>query len=196
MDVPPWTRPPAASESDQPASRASLGEDALAEELLASLRRLARSKMSSLPPGHTLQATALVHEAYVRLAETEQANLTPEEFLAYAARAMQDVVVENARRKASLRGGGAWRRTRSFELTAPHDASPEDLLALDEAMRGLAERWPRKAELVRMRFFAGLSEVESAEALGISVRTVRRDWQFARAWLVAELEDGTPEQGA
>ena len=196
MDVPPWTRPPAAAESDQPASRASLGEDALAEELLASLRRLARSKMSSLPPGHTLQATALVHEAYVRLAETEQANLTPEEFLAYAARAMQDVVVENARRKASLRGGGAWRRTRSFELTAPHDASPEDLLALDEAMRGLAERWPRKAELVRMRFFAGLSEVESAEALGISVRTVRRDWQFARAWLVAELEDGTPEQGA
>jgi RNA polymerase sigma factor (TIGR02999 family) len=155
------------------------------------LRKLAAARLTEEKPGQTLQATALVHEAYLRLVQSSQ----PVEwsgrghFFAAAAEAMRRILVEAARRKRGARRGGG-----RLRLEADLDAicAPEpsvDLLALDDALTRLASEAPLRAELVKLRFFAGLTMPEAAQALGISLATAERYWTFARTWLYAELKD-------
>ena len=162
--------------------------DELLRTLFHELRRMARARLMKLPPGQTLQPTALVHEAWLRLIGREVEGWRGrEDFLFLAARAMHDVLVEEARKKASLRRGGDHRRDREFDLRLATETPPEDLLALDEVLERLARADPRKAELVRLRFFVGLSVEEVAEVLDVSVRTISREWRFVRTWLFQEL---------
>ena len=154
------------------------------------LRRLAAQKMAREAPGQTLEATALVHEAYLRLVDTEQVPLwnSRGHFFAAAAEAMRHILVERARHKRSLKVGGDRRRHElsEVELTA---AEPDlDLLALNEALEKLESQDPRKAQLVKLRFFAGLTIAEAAEALGIAPSTANKDWDYARYWLRLEME--------
>jgi RNA polymerase sigma factor (TIGR02999 family) len=156
------------------------------------LRHLAAQKMGREAPGQTLDATALVHEAYLRLVDTEKAQRwnSRGHFFAAAAEAMRRILVENARRKKALRRGGGRRRL-DLDLAEPAAPRPsDDLLALDEALGKLAEKDPAKAELVKLRYFAGLTMEQAAEALGISLATANRWWNYARAWLHQECSGG------
>ena len=150
------------------------------------LRKLAAVRMSSEAPGHTFDATALVHEAYLRLVGDQHFDGRGH-FFAAAAEAMRRILVESARRKGRVRHGGGRRRVELADL--PTAIPSEELLALDEALDRLAERDPLKAEVVKLRFFAGLTVPEAAAALGISAATAERHWAFARTWLFAELND-------
>jgi RNA polymerase sigma factor (TIGR02999 family) len=150
------------------------------------LRKLAAARMAAEAPGHTLDATALVHEAYLRLVGDQQFDGRGH-FFAAAAEAIRRILVESARRKGRARHGGDRRRIELADL--PAATQPEELLALDEALSRLAERDPVKAEVVKLRFFAGLTMPEISSALGISVATAERHWAFARTWLFAELND-------
>jgi RNA polymerase sigma factor (TIGR02999 family) len=156
------------------------------------LRRLAGRKLAREQPGQTLEATALVHEAYLRLVgEDPRAHWDGRgHFFAAAAEAMRRILVEGARRKHSLeRGGGRSRQALDeAQLAAPQPQ--EDLLALDEALDRLAARDPVKAQLVQLRYFAGLTVEEAARALGISPTTAERYWTYARAWLRREMSGG------
>lgn len=175
------------------------GEPRAAEELLAQvygeLRVLAAAKMAREAPGQTLQATALVHEAWLRLEDGACPRFRNRAyFFAAAGEAMRRILVENARRKQRLKRGGNLERVdiANVELVAP---LPDDqLLALDEALARLAESEPRAAELVNLCFFVGLTQEQAAKELGISVATVERRWAFARAWLFREIQKsrGTP----
>jgi len=153
------------------------------------LRRLAAQRLSQEKPGQTLEATGLVHEAYLRLVGADQAQHWDNRghFFAAAAEAMRRILVENARRKASGKHGGGMVRQDldGLQLAAPELG--EDLLALDEALNLLAEKDPIKAELVKLRHFAGLSVDQAAQALDISPATADRYWAYARAWLHAEI---------
>jgi RNA polymerase sigma factor (TIGR02999 family) len=154
------------------------------------LRRLAAQKLAGEKPGQTLEATALVHEAYLRLvgaAKPESAWDSRRHFFAAAAEAMRRILVENARRKQAEKHGGALRRIGLEEVDVPAGGRPPDLLALDEALTRLAAEDPVKARLVELRYFAGLSVQEAADALGISRATADRYWSFARSWLYCEL---------
>jgi RNA polymerase sigma factor (TIGR02999 family) len=156
------------------------------------LRQLAAHKLANEMPGQTLQPTALVHEAYLRLVgETEELHWDSRgHFFAAAAEAMRRILVENARRKGSSKRGGD--RTRA-DLDAEQLAAPElreDLLALDEALNQLAGADPEAARLVQLRYFAGLTLAEAAQVLGVSARTADRLWAYARAWLYQALEGG------
>ncbi len=170
------------------------GDSHAAEELLPlvydELRQLAALRLAQEAPGHTLQPTALVHEAYLRLVgdEDEPHWDNRGHFFAAAAEAMRRVLVENARRKQAVKHGGAQRR---IPLTEFHriSESPQDLLDLDDALTRFAALEPAKAQLVQLRFFGGLSTPEAAAALGVSVATAERWWAFARAWLLSELRD-------
>jgi RNA polymerase sigma factor (TIGR02999 family) len=156
------------------------------------LRRLAAQKLAREKPGQTLDATALVHEAYVRLvgAETAPHWNGRGHFFAAAAEAMRRILVEQARRKDRLKHGRDRRRV-DLDSGCLVSAAPSlDLLALDEALSRLAETEPAKAELVKLRFFAGLTMPEAAAALDVSLATAERYWTFAKAWLYAELADG------
>lgn len=164
-----------------------------AEQLLPlvydELRRLAARRLAQEKPGQILQSTALVHEVYLRLIGTEEARLWDGQghFFAAAAEAMRRILVDEARRKRSVKHGGG-RECREFagvELAA--DAASEDLPALDEAITKLAAEDPVKAEIVKLRYFAGLSEEEAAQALGISRTTAHRHWRYAKVWLFREL---------
>jgi RNA polymerase sigma factor (TIGR02999 family) len=180
------------------------GEPAAAEQLLPlvydELRKLAAARMADEAPGQTLQATALVHEAYLRLVGAERAGADPlrwesrGHFFAAAAEAMRRILIERARRRNSLKGGGRRRRVELDDVPAALDAPREDLLALDEALTRLAQIHPRKAELVKLRFFAGLTVTKAAEVLGISPSTADNDWAYARCWLRLEMngETATP----
>jgi RNA polymerase sigma factor (TIGR02999 family) len=153
------------------------------------LRQLAAQKLAREAVGQTLQATALVHEAYLRLVDTEKVQHwnSRGHFFAAAAEAMRRILVENARRKKALRRGGD-RQRQNLDLAQP--AAPQlsdDLLALDEALEKLAAKEPAKAQLVKLRYFAGLTIEQTAEALGISVATAHRHWNYARAWLYREI---------
>jgi RNA polymerase sigma factor (TIGR02999 family) len=174
---------------------AAAGDPRAAAELLPlvydELRKLAAARLASEKPGQTLQPTALVHEAYVRLVGGDQ----PQDwngrghFFAAAAEAMRRILVEAARRKQGPRRGGHLKRR---DLPPDHPAEEDDserLLALDEALEQLAALEPRAAEIVKLRYFAGLTVVEAAVALGVSPRTADGDWAYARAWLVNALRD-------
>jgi len=155
------------------------------------LKKLAKAQLGRTPiagPGRTLQATALVHEAFLRLVEKDQINWEGRShFFFAAARAMHDILVEAARRKARRKHGAGWHRVDPNLLTSAVEAPPHELLALSEAMARLEKADPRKHSVVLLRFFAGLTAPEVAELLGVTSRTVERDWRFARARLFSEL---------
>ncbi|MHC4573183.1 MAG: sigma-70 family RNA polymerase sigma factor [Planctomycetota bacterium] len=158
------------------------------------LRRLAAQKLSGEPPGQTLQATALVHEAYLRLVGSEGQEWSSRyHFFAVAAEAMRRILVENARRKQSQKRGGGHRRVELDEaaLIERDDADVEDLLALDEALEKLEKKDKVKADLVKLRYFAGLTAEQAAEVLGISPSTADRYWAYARSWLRLEMTNGS-----
>jgi len=169
------------------------GDRHAAEQLLPvvydELRRLAAQKLSQEKPGQTLEATGLVHEAYLRLVGGDANRRWDNRghFFAAAAEAMRRILVDNARRKLRDKHGGGMVRQDVDELQLTAPALGEDLLALDEALDKLAEHDPVKAELVKLRHFAGLSVDQAAEALGISAATADRYWAYARAWLRTEI---------
>jgi RNA polymerase sigma factor (TIGR02999 family) len=154
------------------------------------LRKLAAAKLAQEKPGHTLQATALVHEAYIRLVDSDMDRQwrSRGHFFAAAAEAMRRILVENARRKRSLKRGGAMRRTELGADELAEAPAPEELLELDDALNVLAAKKPPLAELVKLRYFAGLTDEEAAEALGVSATTAKRHWTYARAFLRREME--------
>ena len=158
------------------------------------LRDLASAQLRREKPGHTLQPTALVHEAFLKLAGQERARFeSRSHFLAIAATAMRRVLVHHAEKRGSQKRGGGRAREATGALdavVAPDAGEAVDLLALDEALTRLAALDERKAKVVELRYFAGLSVEEVAEAQGSSPATVKRDWEFARAWLLRELSRG------
>ena len=171
------------------------GDPSAAEQLLPlvydELRRLAAARLAQEKPGQTLQATALVHEAYLRLVDEEQAQRWDSRghFFAAAAEAIRRILVENARKKKRLRHGGGRRRLDLDEAFSLAEAPRDEFLALDEALTRFAAREPAKAELVKLRYFAGLSIEQAADLLRISRSTAKRYWAYARAWLLAEVGD-------
>ena len=171
------------------------GDPSAAEQLLPlvyeELRRLAAQKMAQEAPGQTLQATALVHEAYVRLVDVEKAQHWDSRghFFAAAAEAMRRILVDQARRKQSIKRGGDLNRVDLDAACSLVEMPSEDLLALDEALSKLTEKEPAKAELVKLRFFAGCSLDEAATILGISPATAKRHWVYARAWLYGQISE-------
>ena len=176
------------------------GESIPAAELLpkvyAELRALAASLTSQLQPGQTLQPTALVHEAYLRLVRGQDPGWEGRRhFFGAAARAMRQILIEQARRKAAVKHGGHGRRVELAEGLAVIEPPAEDVLALDEAVRQLQEEAPRLAEIVMLRYYTGLSIEETAEVVGASLSTVKRDWRFARAWLAERLGRDMPAAG-
>jgi RNA polymerase sigma factor (TIGR02999 family) len=156
------------------------------------LRRLAAQRLTQEKPGQTLQATALVHEAYLRLVDVQKAQQwnSRGHFFAAAAEAMRRILVEQARHKKSAKAGGKRQRVRfeGEQLAVPN--RDIDLIALDEALDRLASHDSRKAELVKLRFFAGMTISQAASALGIAESTADADWAYAKSWLRVELADG------
>jgi RNA polymerase sigma factor (TIGR02999 family) len=154
----------------------------------AELRKLAQARMARLPPGQTLQPTALVHEAYLRMVGKNAAPLeSRRHFFFVAARAMHDILVEQARRKASPKHGGGRRRVALNQQVAVYEKSPEDILGVHDALAALEKEDPLKAQIVELRYFVGMNAKESAEVLGMSERTLHRHWRFTKAWLKDRL---------
>ena len=178
------------------------GDTRAADELLPliyeQLRLLAAQKMSHEPPGQTLQATALVHEAYIRLVEAKDQNWhSRAHFFKAAAEAMRRILIDNARRKKSLRhGGGHQRITFDAAILMDGKVSPtDDLVALDKALQKLGDKDKLKADLVKLRFFAGLTSEQAARVLDISPATAERYWDYARSWLRVEItQEGQSSQ--
>jgi RNA polymerase sigma factor (TIGR02999 family) len=172
------------------------GDPSAAEQLLPlvydELRKLAAQKMRQEKPGQTLQATALVHEAYIRLVDVEKAQHWDSRghFFGAAAEAMRRILVENARRKKRKEHGGQLQRVALEELLVGVDSPPDELLRLDETLGELGKSDSQTAELVKLHCFAGLSIEQAADLLGISHRTAYRDWAYARAWLFKSIERG------
>jgi RNA polymerase sigma factor (TIGR02999 family) len=173
------------------------GDPRAADELLplvyAELRKLAAARMAAECPGQTLQATALVHEAYLRLVDAETAAHWDSRghFFAAAAEAMRRILVEAARRKSRGKHGGDRRRVDLDEVVADADDRSDNLLALDDALDALAREDPAKAELVKLRYFAGLTLEDAATCQGVSLATAKRRWAVARAWLYDALSEGS-----
>jgi RNA polymerase sigma factor (TIGR02999 family) len=165
--------------------------DALIPLIYGELRALAAGFLKAERRGHTLQPTALVHEAYMKLVDQRKSDYRSRaHFMAIAAMVMRRILVNHAQaRAAAKRGGGAGRIPLADDL-AVADARDIDLLALDEAMNRLAQRDPRKAQVVEQRFFAGIEMSQIAENLGVSLATVKRDWEYARTWLTREMQAG------
>jgi RNA polymerase sigma factor (TIGR02999 family) len=169
------------------------GEPAAAEALLAQvyqeLRRLAAHKMAGQAPGHTLQPTALVHEAWLRLAGNGPPQFAGRaHFFAAAAEAMRHILIDSARRKQALRHGGGQARVNSDEVEIACLAEDDEILAVHELLDKLAAQDPQRAELTKLRYFVGMTFEEAAEVLGISVATAKRHWAYARAWLYQEIQ--------
>jgi RNA polymerase sigma factor (TIGR02999 family) len=171
------------------------GDPAAAEQLLPlvydELRKLAAQKMAQEKPGQTLQATALVHEAYLRLVDVEKAQHwnSRGHFFAAAAEAMRRILVNRARDRRRLRRGGDRARIDLDSIRVAGDARADELIALDDALNLLAVHDQACADLVKLRYFAGFSQGEAADALGMSRRTADRHWAYARAWLFDKLRD-------
>ena len=153
------------------------------------LRRLARQRLHSMAPGSSMQATALVNEMYLRLVDSASVSFQSRaHFFAISANLMRQIVIDQARTRNRDKRGGEWRRVSLKDSEMPSRNDDEGLLALDEAMNRLAVVDERKARVVELRFFAGMTNQEIAEAAGISVDTVKRDWTFAKLWLARELK--------
>jgi RNA polymerase sigma factor (TIGR02999 family) len=168
------------------------GDTKATDELLPlvyeELRLLAAQRLSHEPPGQTLQATALVHEVYIRLAGDEAQSWDSRgHFFAAAAEAMRRILVDNARRKRRLKYGGDRRRVDLLSIDPATEGPSQDILALDEAIDKLAKEDSDAAKIVKLRYFSGLTVPEVAAALGISLRTAEREWAYARAWLYDEI---------
>jgi RNA polymerase sigma factor (TIGR02999 family) len=173
--------------------RVQQGDPKAAEELLPlvyeELRKLAAGKMAQEKPGQTLQATALVHEAWLRLAGADSGPWNSRgHFFAAAAEAMRRILVDRARQKGRVRHGGEWQRVDLEHVTEASQDTDETVLAIHDAIETLAAESPQQAEIVKLRYFVGLEHAEIAKALGISEPTVRRHWAYARSWLYAELK--------
>ncbi len=174
-------------------SQIESGDPSAAEQLLPlvynELRKLAAAKLAQEKPGQTLQATALVHEAYLRLVDENRPQSFQDRghFFAAAATAMRRILIDGARRKLTHKRGGDFDRHDLDGIAAPRPDA--ELLALDEALHKLAEADPLKAKLVELRYFVGLTGEQAAEVLGISPTTADRHWAYARAWLQAEVRD-------
>jgi RNA polymerase sigma factor (TIGR02999 family) len=171
------------------------GDKQAEEELLPlvyeELRRLAAANMARQPPGQTLQATALVHEAWLRLGGDRMPRWeSRKHFFAAAAQAMRHVLIERARRKLRVRHGGEWQRVELDAVDIPAPADDARLVQIDAALDELAAFEPEKAEVVKLRFFVGLEEKEIAELLHLSPRTVERYWRYAKAWLFERARQG------
>lgn len=173
------------AKSDDPAAL-----DAVYEVVYAELKRLARHRLNSERADHSIQPTALVHETYLKLVGPAQVKWNNRgHFFAIAAQAMRRVLVDHARGRARLKRGGDQRPvTLDVDANIAAPGRSTDVIALDEALRRLYETDPAKAQVVELRFFAGLTNAETAEAMGVSLRTVERNWSFARAWLYRELK--------
>jgi RNA polymerase sigma factor (TIGR02999 family) len=177
------------------------GDPHAAEQLLPlvydELRKLAAQKMAQEAPGQTLQATALVHEAYLRLVDVEKAQQwnSRGHFFAAAAEAMRRILIERARSKAREKRGGDWQRVDFEDLDVTTSVSPDQLVALDDALVRLAALDHLAGELVKLRYFVGLPLDQAATALGVSTATVYRHWAYARAWLRSELLADTERPG-
>ena len=181
------------TEVTQILSRIEQGDSAAAGQLLPlvydELRKLAAARLIQEKPGQTLQATALVHDAYLRLVDVERAQrwASRGHFFAAAAEAMRRILVENARRKQRIKHGGEMQQV-DLELSSLTASLPdEELIALDEGLKKLRLEQPEAARLIELRFFAGLSNEQAAEHLGIGEATAKRRWRYARAWLHREL---------
>jgi RNA polymerase sigma factor (TIGR02999 family) len=174
-------------------NRTRQGDALAASELLSlvyeELRRLAASKMALEAPDHTLQATALVHEAWMKLMRGEQRPWNDRNhFFAASAEAMRRILVDNARRKRAKRHGGGQHRVDMLDVAAESVEDDDQILAVNEALENFAKLDPQKAELVKLRYFVGMTNQEAASAMGISGRTATRYWIFARAWLHEEIK--------
>jgi len=182
-------------------SQIESGDPSAAEQLLPlvydELRKLAAIRLAQEKPGQTLQATALVHDAYLRLVnvkETQHWN-SRGHFFGAAAEAMRRIVVEQARHRGRLKRGGRRQRMDLDSACSIEEPPPSlDILALDEALTKLAATEPVKADLVKLRFFAGLTMAQAADALGVSLATAERYWTFAKAWLHSELAEDSPSE--
>ena len=168
------------------------GDSKAAQDLLPlvyeELRKLAAHKMANEAPGHTLQPTALVHEAWLRLVGAENPQFEGRgHFFAAAAEAMRRILIDRARQKLSLKRGAGAARVNLEDIEVASAADDDTLLAVDEALTKLAKEDPDSAEFIKLRFFAGMTNDEAAQALGIPERTARRHWTFARAWLFREI---------
>ena len=178
--------------------RVQQGDAKAADQLLPlvyeELRKLAAAKMAHERPGHTLQPTALVHEAWLRLGGSEGPPFhNPAHFFGAAAEAMRRILIERARRRIAAKRGGGAVQVELDELEIPPPAGGDDqLLAVNEALEKFAALDPRKAELVKLRYFVGMSFDETAAALGIAVPTAKQWWAYARAWLAVELRGEAP----
>jgi RNA polymerase sigma factor (TIGR02999 family) len=169
------------------------GDPAAADQLLPliydELRKLAASKMAKEQPGQTLQATALVHEAWIRLAGGQQQRWdSRRHFFAAAAEAMRRILVEKARRRQRARHGGGLDRVDVDEVEISAGVRQDQLIELDDALAKLEAQDPQKAEVVKLRYFVGMSNEQTAETLGLSLATVERYWSFAKAWLFKEIQ--------
>ena len=189
------------SDVTQILSKIESGDQQASEELLPlvyeELRNLAAARMASERPDHTLQATSLVHEAYVRLVDTEQAQHWDSRghFFSAAAEAMRRILVDNARRKGRPKHGGGLDRVELSESAIVADnLQGSELLDLNDALETLAAKDPRKAELVKLRFFAGLSGKQAAQVLGIAESTADLDWAYAKTWLRVEMSGPRPDE--
>ena len=159
------------------------------------LRKLAANRMASEAAGHTLQPTALVHEAWIRLISGDSQQFENRaHFFAAAAEAMRRILIDHARRKSARKHGGGFERVDLEQIDVPASAEDDTLLRVNESLDGLAREDPKAAELVKLRFFTGLSVEEAAGVLGITDRTARRYWRFARAWLLDALSGSAKER--
>lgn len=176
-------------------SQIDQGNRSDAEKLLPlvydELRKLATAKLVNEKPGQTLQATALVHEAYIRIVDKDAGEWNSRgHFFGAAANAMRRIIVENARRKQRIRHGGEWKRSDQDPVDIACALPDADVLALDEALERLQKDDPFKAQLIQLRFFAGLTNEQAADSLNVSPATAKRHWRFARAWLYREIRGG------
>ena len=177
------------------------GDSQAAKDLLRvvydELRTMAQSWMANTPPGQTLQPTALVHEAFLRLVGKDQKGWENRgHFFFAASRAMRDILVENARAKGRIKRGGNRRRVDLDNLSVAVDAPGDDLLVLDDALKRMESEYPWEHRIVMLRFFAGMTNEETAQAIDAPLRTIERDWRFARAWLHGVLNGANAEDGA
>jgi RNA polymerase sigma factor (TIGR02999 family) len=171
------------------------GDKAALDQLMplvyAELRRLAKSYMRRERAGQTMQTTALIHEAYLRLVDADRVRLENRgQFFSVASRLMRQVLIDLAREHGSLKRGGGALQVSLDEAMVVSKQRDEGLMALDEALNALAQIDPRKSRMVELRFFGGLSVEETAETLGVSVETVHRDWRLAKSWLLRRLRGG------